>query len=561
MAARLAGAKRSTLLALAICVFAYLYVFPYYPRINNPNENVRFYMTAALVERGEYSIDSMRQRWGWVNDAGRYGGRLYSVKAPGTSLLGVPAYSAYLQAVELFDLDFDRTRALWLCRLIATILPTLFFLFFFLRWLGGRARHPALRDAVFISVALGSAFYGYGLLFVSHTVSAAAAFGAFMLIYQGRRRSERRGGLGRAFVAGLLTACVTLFEYPGLVASVALAAYGLLVLPPLKRRVAFALGGVAPAAIVMHFQWRAFGSPFTPGHLYVENRALREAHYEGLYGAVGPSWEAFHGLVLDAGAGLLPLTPILVLALVGFAALLLRRGERADAATALAVTLLTLLAICSMNNWRGGWTIGPRYLVTVIPFVAWGALEGLEMVAHRFPALAFSAAAGCTGAALAASGAPSAYYPHLPPEIGRPLPELLAVLIAHDYAPYNAGSLLNLYGTPSMWPLFAAAAAALLLVFLRVGPAAGRKRVLPGALLLCAALLWPLCSGSSERPAVRGARAFITRNWSPAGHDRAARLRAELGRRAGSDPDLGRRLADTYLQEGRDREAREVLER
>ena len=37
--------------ALALCAFAYLYVFPYQAQLNNPNENVRFYMTAAIVER------------------------------------------------------------------------------------------------------------------------------------------------------------------------------------------------------------------------------------------------------------------------------------------------------------------------------------------------------------------------------------------------------------------------------------------------------------------------------------------------------------------------------
>ncbi len=550
--------RRSALLVFALCAFAYLYPFPYYPRINNPNENVRFYMTAALVERSEYSIDSMRERWGWVNDAASYGGRLYSVKAPGTSLLGVPAYAAYLWATERFDLGFDRTRALWLCRLTATVVPVLLFLLFFSRWLGSRARRPALADAVVVSVALGSAFYGYGLLFVSHTVCATAGFGAFMLIYGGRRRSDGKRGLLLAFLAGFLTASVTLFEYPGLVASVVLALYGLVALPPLKRRVAFALGGVAPTAVMMHFQWRAFGSPFTPGHLYVENRALREAHHEGLYGAVGPTWEAFHGLVLDLGAGLLPLTPILVLSLVGFAALLRRPGQRADAAAALAATLLTLLAICSMNNWRGGWTIGPRYLVTVIPFIGWAALEGLEVAARRFPVLALSAALGTTAVALAASGLPSVYYPHLPPEIERPLPELFAVLIAHGYAPYNAGNLLGLFGTPSMLPLLAVAVGSLLLI-LRSSPAASRKRVAAGALLLAAALLWPLSKGASEEPPVRGAVGFITRNWTPAGHDRAARLKARLGARTDANPDLARRLADTYLSEGRDHEARALL--
>ena len=543
-----------------LCAFAYLYAFPYYPRINNPNENVRFYMTAALVERGEYSIDSMRERWGWVNDAASYDGKLYSVKAPGTSLLGLPAYAAYLWSVERFDLGFERSQALWLCRLTATILPVLLFLFFFYRWLGSRSGQPVLRDAVFISVALGSAFYGYGLLYVSHTVCAAAGFGAFMLIYQGRRRTGTKPGLLPAFVAGFLTACVTLFEYPGLLASIVLALYGLLVLAPLKRRMAFALGGVAPAAIMMHFQWRAFGSPFRPGHLYVETRALREAHHQGLYGAIGPTWEAFHGLVFDLGAGLLPLTPILALSLVGFVALLRRPGQRADATAALAASLLTLLAICSMNNWRGGWTIGPRYLVPVIPFIAWAALEGLELLARRFPTVALSMALGTAAVGLVASGAPSVYYPHLPPEIERPLPELLALLIAHDYAPYNAGNLLDLFGTLSMLPLLVVAVGALLLPLIRSIPVAPRKRVVPASLLLSAALLWPLCTGASDGPPVRRAVAFITRKWTPVGHDRAARLRARLDGRGHADRDLTMRLADTYLAEGRHREARPLLE-
>jgi len=86
-------ARRAVL--FGILALGYLYVFPYQDRTNNPNENVRFFMTAAIVDDHTFAIDHVRQQWGWVNDAAVYGGHAYSVKAPGTSYLGVPAYWIY----------------------------------------------------------------------------------------------------------------------------------------------------------------------------------------------------------------------------------------------------------------------------------------------------------------------------------------------------------------------------------------------------------------------------------------------------------------------------------
>ena len=74
-------------LPVALCVFAYLYVFPYQSSLNNPNENVRLYMTAALVEEGRYEIDALRERWGYVNDAAVHDGHHYSGKAPGSRFI------------------------------------------------------------------------------------------------------------------------------------------------------------------------------------------------------------------------------------------------------------------------------------------------------------------------------------------------------------------------------------------------------------------------------------------------------------------------------------------
>src|SRR5580693_3638286 len=77
----------------------YACVYPYL-NVNNPNENVRLYMTMALVEHHTFQIDAIVDRYGWVNDMARLAGKDgvehdYSLKAPGTSYAGVPFYWAF----------------------------------------------------------------------------------------------------------------------------------------------------------------------------------------------------------------------------------------------------------------------------------------------------------------------------------------------------------------------------------------------------------------------------------------------------------------------------------
>lgn len=293
----------------------------------------------------------------------------------------------------------------------------------------------------------------------------------------------------------------------------------------------------------------------------VETPALRDAHHEGFYGAVGPSMEAFYGLILDPAAGLLPLTPILTFSLIGFGLLVACRKHRTDGLIALSIAALTLLAICSMNNWRGGWTIGPRYLATIVPFVAWATLYGLDRLALRFPILTFCIALGTTAVALVASSIPSAYYPHLPPEFSRPLPQLFYILIAHDYAPYTAAGLLNIHGTASMAPLFLVAGLILLLCMKSIFGLRNRIKVLVGSGLIMVFLVWPLSSSGDTEVAISNAVAFITRNWTPQGHDLASKLERKMHDPTRKEQHLARRLKAVYLKEGRKQEARRIVTR
>jgi hypothetical protein len=216
------------------------------------------------------------------------------------------------------------------------------------------------------------------------------------------------------------------------------------------------------------------------------------------------------------------------------------------------------LAISAMNNWRGGWTIGPRYLALCVPFLAFAALNALEALYARLPRTAAGLALGASLVGLCASGVPSAYYPHLPPEFTRPLPQLFGVLIAHGFAPLNAGALVGVHGTLSMLPLALASVGCL-----GLGVAALPRAERAGALAVAGAcacvLLVPLLLRPAHEPGVKEAVAFVTRRFYPPGHDAAARLEAQLkAAGANASPEARAQLRALYQAEGRERDTARV---
>src|SRR5688500_19899817 len=72
---------------------AYLYLFPYFPRIQSANELPRVYLVKAIVEEGRFEIDTGVSKWGGTADVSPSNGHSYSNKAPGSSMLAVPVYA------------------------------------------------------------------------------------------------------------------------------------------------------------------------------------------------------------------------------------------------------------------------------------------------------------------------------------------------------------------------------------------------------------------------------------------------------------------------------------
>jgi hypothetical protein len=526
VAASIAGEPpgRRHLAWLLICV-AYVFVFPYYERINNPNENVRIWLTRAIVEHGTLNIDPVEREWGWVNDKSTANKKMYSAKAPGTSFLGVPILFAYTKVRQLSGLPSPGKRAttFWL-RLFAVALPLCVFLWFFARHLERTTRSQTARDLLLAALGAGTLFYPYGVIFVGHSLAAAAAFSAYMLLAPttrarppspaaapapppGRWRSLPAAGAG--FSAGL---AVT-FEYQAVFVALILSVYAVARLG--RRFASFAAGALAPAVALGAYHHVTFGRPWKFPFAAVENpEFVRIGHSQGFHGLALPKLNALGQIMFAPEYGLFIFSPILLLGLL-CAVYLAVRGPRREGLLVLAVAVVMFLFLSGMAYWRAGWCVGPRYITAVAPFLVSG-IAWVWPAVQRRTALSVLAA-GLLLPSVTLNAVSAALYPHYPMQYNNPVFDLAFPLIRDGFVPYSLGQWLGLRGG---WSLFPLAALLVVLVSLSAGgedPRPGRRALHASAAVLIAALfLLPLSRyGRAPDPSEDHATQLVRSAWEP----------------------------------------------
>lgn len=563
--------SRHVRLFLFLCALPMLGVFPYIAAVNNPNENVRTYMTMAIVERGTIRIDDMIKTFGWVNDMARVpqpdgNAYHYSVKAPATSIAGVPAYWLFSKVImPLFGKHFpdektpgaDRVawlrNATWACRLFAVQLPCFLFLIGFERYLRAFTSDRVIRLSAVAAACLGTNYLAYTHMFASHAVFAIAAFGSFAICERELVRSRgdaRNRRVSRAFLAGFFTSWTVSLEYHALPLAIVLTLWAFVTFYRPTRLLAFGAGGSIHAAMVMLFQWKAFGSPFTPGHKMVENAAFAAEHHQGLFGIVMPKLDSIGLLAFDRGFGFFGTSPFMTLGFLAIPFVVLGTGtrgshrERRIRRWSAVVWLLAMIALVGANagflHWRGGWTVGPRYLGAAPPFFAFGAVVALERIighgaARR--ALVGGVAGGLAIASVLTIGTVGILYDTLPESVSRPFAQFSLPLIRTAFVPHHVGEW---FGLVAAWPWYLALAgllgapllAAIGYDLLRLSPRLAIGRVVACACALAVGMVPAFTKPNDNTPFFvlhPDCRGFIMA-WEPPGRDRITLLRAEAER-------------------------------
>ncbi len=380
-------------------------------------QNAFFAQTRALADGGA-EID----RWHWESgDKAWIDGHFYSVKAPGVPALSAPLYllidtepgrdltaaavdnqrttehrrwwptptppyasQGYVRerAFDVADGNEQNAPRVWALTLFISVIPAVFLLFG-VRWVGDRLE-PGYGTAAAVTLGVATIVMSFAAEYFSHVISATLGFSAFLLLM---REREGPPSLRTVAAAGLLAGLAVSFEYQtGLVGAVlffyALARSG----ARLPRAASYVAGAVAGAIPVFIYNWFALGTPFefaygsavsvigTTGH------AELGLNSDGFFGITVPSPDKAIELFFSQ-RGLLTLTPILVMAVVG--TVLMRRRHRAEANVILAVGAVYLLY--NFGYWQplGGGTPGPRFLMPALPFLA----IGLATAYRRLPAV------------------------------------------------------------------------------------------------------------------------------------------------------------------------------
>jgi hypothetical protein len=550
-------------------------VSPFIGVVNNPNENVRTYMTMALVDDHTFRLDEVIKRFGWVNDMAKVPGKNgepdyhSSVKGPAVSYAGVPIYWAFKKvAVRLGHTAPSKSwtlaeRIWWMRSLTFTLrffvvqIPCFLFLVWFERYLRTVTSDVSLRLSAVAAAGLGTNFLAYSQAYVSHSLFAVAAFLAFALAEMDLRLLPRQRSVMRAFWAGVFCGLATLLEYHALPVSVILAAWGLSAFYRPTRFVAFAFGGMLNAGAMMFFQWRAFGSPFTPGHKMMETAIFSAQTHKGIFGLTMPAWEPFKLLSVDTSFGFFGTSPYMWLGLLAIPFALFstfgppreRRVRRFGTLVWMSAMLLIWLILSGAVMWRGGWTVGPRYLGAAPPFFAYGAVCALERVS-RTGAVARGISRGLAGGLALASvmsiGFVGLVYNTLPPSLLHPLTQFALPLARAGFVAHHAMEWVG-WTSPTFWYIaavaLAAAPTAAALARSKLPDMAYGLQITFAVLAIWVGLLPQFVKKKPKDPPNFDLRPFVAM-WEPPGRDRLTSLRAEAESYGPRRPCLWHRLAD-----------------
>lgn len=332
-----------------------LIVIPVFPHFLSPNEFTRWATAAAIVDLHTVEVTRFLPLLGGnFEDLSLVNGRYYSNKAPGGAMLGLPAY-AVARAFAGPPSGSTMRITLTAMRLLASTLPTILLALLFVR-VAALLGAPQVPAAV-AALLFGTPLFAYGMLNFSHALTATALFGAWSMLNIFAQRHAA------PYLAGALIGLAVVSEYPAAVAGGVIALFAIRQLPRI-------VAGGAPFAVALAVYNRlVFGSFFALSSGFERDPQFRQLAKHGLFGISLPDPMILARLLIDPSKGLLVFSPVLLLGLAAIPRVRAALGPRQFWSLLLTPVAIVLM-YAGYPNWHGGWTVGARYLVPALPFLA-----------------------------------------------------------------------------------------------------------------------------------------------------------------------------------------------
>ena len=370
---------------VVLCTAVFLWTSP--GRILFPDDEIVFQTTRSLWERRDLAIEGIPKRTGEPKGqpSGTFGwaagtdGRGYGFFGHALSVLALPAYGVGTAVADAappvwrhairsdhFYLHARSPEQDW-PRLVVSLTNTwvtALGAWMLVCWL--RALNLGIRSAVAVGLAyaFGTSAWPYAGTFLSEPLSTVMLLvGAWGVarFHQLRRDAPKHEAARRHL--WLAAAVVGLSVHAHILNLVMVPCYLGYALLPLHRDAALGsqrrawlgalvLGALGLASLGLS-HWLRFGDPFETGRL-------------GLYSHFIVPGEGLAALLVAPGRSVFLYSPALLVAALGWRRML--EAVPSAAWFAIGCVAVRLLFVSARSDWWGGWAIGPRFLVPIIPF-------------------------------------------------------------------------------------------------------------------------------------------------------------------------------------------------
>ena len=336
----------------------------------NPNNATRMFAAIGLVERGDAKIDEFGHL---TIDKAEFDGHVYLDKAPGMTLLALPAAAVAGHITvrppippTLWDRNFDRWMMVRVRLAVASVTALLTALAAVALYDLSLTLTANVGAALFatIAFALGTPIWGWSTTLFGHAPVADLFVIATWALWRG---GEERPVMF-AVIAGAVLGLAVLIEFQAVLAGSVIALWGVF---RLRRPTPLAAGALAGAVTLLVplaiYNLMAFGTLFRLGYQGVNDFP---GMHEGLFGLTSPKLGALSGIIVGMRRGILWVAPILVLAPFGLWQL--GKRQRSLAVMLGGAALVVLLVNAAYVYWDGGSSTGPRHAVPAIGLLAIG---------------------------------------------------------------------------------------------------------------------------------------------------------------------------------------------
>lgn len=435
------GLATISYVAIAIALACYLYPQHSWKDYRNVNEQARLYLVKAVVEEGVLNIDSGIKTYGDLQDKAARDGHFYCDKPIGLSFLAVPVYWLLHLAGRMVGYAWTLQGMRYALTVFCVSIPTILVLLLLDRYWRRLGAPAWLAGFGLLAYGLGTMAFPYSTQFVGHQLAAVLAFSHFFLT----RDFDARTPAWKLLLAGALAGFGAITDYFSALIHVAILASYATKIRPFRAWAPLLAGGAIAFSPLPLYNLIAFGSPTRMSYGQEALPVFKELHGTGFFGVTLPRAESIAGLLVSPAKGLFWLSPFLVLGLLGLVAAVRDRERRRDGIVmSVGVGVILWLAL-SVVDWRAGWTVGPRHMVSMLPFLATGVVLAVE----RYPRL---------GGALVVSGllsmillfAPTMTLPAFDVNFVHPITDQALFLLRQGIVSANPGLSL---GLPGAWSL------------------------------------------------------------------------------------------------------------